>query len=162
MDDRLDEKYSRILEGMFRGITAKIKEAHAALEKEYRYGVSQQGFSHEALMGAIKEESAKLLTEIKYLAQQNIDIYDYSRKEHAAMQDALMQAMDERNTMLMKAMDEKIAAIAAPAHKQTNCILYIDGFPATSLRTIEYRRTTENTDMAHTNTKSCLSSFLIY
>ena len=110
MDDRLDEKYSRILEGMFRGITAKIKEAQASMEKEFRYGVSQQGFSHDALSNEMKEEAAKLLTEVKYLAQQNIDIYDYSRKEHAAMQESLLRAMDERNAMLLKAIDEKLAS----------------------------------------------------
>ncbi len=116
MDDRLDEKYSRILEGMFRGITAKIKEAQASMEKEFRYGVSQQGFSHDALSNEMKEEAAKLLTEIKYLAQQNIDIYDYSRKEHAAMQESLLRAMDERNAMLLKAIDEKLASpVPVPA-----------------------------------------------
>ncbi len=116
MDDRLDEKYSRILEGMFRGITEKIREAQTSMEKEFRYGVSQQGFSHDTLSKEVKEESEKLLTEIKYLAQQNFDIYDYSRKEHAALQEGLIRAMDERNAMLLKAIDERIPALApAPA-----------------------------------------------
>ena len=114
MDDRLDEKYSNILEGMFRGITKRIKEAQDSLEKEYRYGASQQGFSHDALTEEIKTGVEKLLTEIKYLAQQNIDIYDYTRKEHAKMQEELLKEIERQNAALLNSIDEKLRLLTIP------------------------------------------------
>ena len=85
MDERTDKKYTNILEGMFCGLTEQIKRSQDTLQKEFRYGASQQGFSYDALLAEIKESCEKLLTEIKYLSRQNLDIYDYMRKEHAAM-----------------------------------------------------------------------------
>ncbi len=111
MDERSDEMFSRILEGMFKGLTARIKESQAALEKEFSYGVSQQGFSHEALLAAIDGGVEKLLTEIKYLAQQNLDIYDYMRKEHAKMEEVLLKEMEARTDALVRALDERLDAV---------------------------------------------------
>ncbi len=114
MDEKTDKKYTRILNGMFCGITESIEKAQQSLEKEYRYGASQQGFSYDALTSAIKESTEKLLTEIKYLSQQNIDIYDYSRKEHAKMQETILNAMQEREKALENAFEARLSALSIP------------------------------------------------
>lgn len=115
MDENSEKKYTRILNGMFCGITESIEKTQQSLEKEIRYGASQQGFSYDALAQQIKESTEKLLTEIKYLAQQNIDIYDYSRKEHARMQENILKAMEVREGVLVKALDARLASLTVPA-----------------------------------------------
>ncbi len=120
MDERTDKKYTNILEGMFCGLTEQIKRSQDTLQKEFRYGASQQGFSYDALLAEIKESCEKLLTEIKYLSRQNLDIYDYMRKEHAAMQESLLASIEEKqqaflkaqaaqNEALLKALDAQLA-----------------------------------------------------
>ncbi len=121
MDDNKnsDERRAVLLEGMYNGVAGKIDEVCLSVQRELQYSSAQQADAYEALAGELRASVQSLLAELRYVAQQSSTIYDYNSRERDAMQERLLGEVKAQAEQVFEKlaahMDEKLAAVAAPA-----------------------------------------------
>lgn len=108
-ETKQSDRKSLVMEGMYRGVTGKLEEVRQSVSRELQFTSAQQVSAYEALAGTFREGVQSLLSEFKYLSQQNSAIYDSENKERTALRDAVLEGMKANAEQTAKALDEKFA-----------------------------------------------------
>ncbi len=88
-DMKNGDKQSRILQGMYVNLTAKMEEIRQAVSKELQFGSAQQTYVYDTLTSEVKTGMEKILSELQYLAQQNSAINDFASEERQDIKSAV-------------------------------------------------------------------------
>ncbi len=94
-----------ILEGMYKGIVGKIEESQGALSRELQFSATQQVSSYEALSHDVERRMERVVTELKFLAEQNSSIFECNERARSESRDKILSSADERS----KAIEQKLA-----------------------------------------------------
>ena len=108
-ETKQSDKKSLVMEGMYRGVTGKLEDVRQSVSRELQFASAQQVSAYEALAGTFREGVQSLLSEFKYLSQQNSAIYDSENKERSALRDAVLEGLKANAEQTAKALDEKLA-----------------------------------------------------
>ena len=81
-----------VLEGMYKGIARQVDDIKGAVGKEIQSGSVRQLSALETLIQDLKESTATLLGELKYLSQQSSAIYEYQEAARKAMLGDILDA----------------------------------------------------------------------
>ena len=137
---------SLVLEGMYKGIVGKIDEIRGALEREAQLLSAQQLSSFEALKQDTEKTLDSVLAEMRYLAQQNTAIFDYSEATRKSLREELLAALSERTEALKKELTE--TALAMKNELQEAVLNAIAAIPQTDYDLIAEKVTERETASA--------------
>ncbi len=82
-----------VLEGMYKGVARQIDEVKGVVGKEIQTSSTQQLSALESLIQNLKENTATLLDELKYISQQSSAIYEYQEVSRKSMHNELLEAV---------------------------------------------------------------------
>ena len=101
-----NDNKSIVLEGMYNGVAGKIDEVRKTVSKELQFSSAQQVTAYEALADEIQDGVDAVLSELRYLSEQNSTIYDFGHRERDAMMVQILTQLAE--------LSAKIDSKAAP------------------------------------------------
>ena len=110
-DVKKSDKVSLLLEGIYKGFTAKLEEVRQSIIKEFQFSSAQQTFAYEALTDDLKKGVDRTVAEVGYLAQQNSVIYDSAAQERSNMSDSLLKELKEHEERLIAVMETRISSL---------------------------------------------------
>ncbi len=110
-DVKNSDRISLLLEGIYKGFTAKLEEVRQSIIKELQFSSAQQTYAYEALSDDLKKGVDRTVAEVGYLAQQNSAIYDSAAQERSSMSDSLLKELKEHEERLIAAMETRISGL---------------------------------------------------
>ncbi len=110
-DVKNSDRISLLLEGIYKGFTAKLEEVRQSIIKEVQVDAAQQMYAYEVLTDDVKKGVDRTVAEVGYLAQQNSAIYDSGAKERSDMSESILKELKEQEERLLAAMETRISGL---------------------------------------------------
>ncbi|MCM1441642.1 MAG: hypothetical protein NC131_20905, partial [Roseburia sp.] len=89
-------KSSLVLEGAYKGIVAKIEDARERICRELETGTQQDLSAYESMMEGIRQGVESLLSEFRFVSQQNSAIYEYQEETRKGAQSEMMNFVNSK------------------------------------------------------------------
>ncbi len=106
-----EDKNALVLEGIYKGIIGKIEEVRAEITKESSFATTQQVSAYESMMEGIRQGVDSLLTEFKFLSQQNSAIFENQESAVLSAKDEVLACVNERIDGALSEMNAKLDAV---------------------------------------------------
>ena len=104
-----EERNAIVLEGVYKGLSAKIEEVRGSLRKEIQFSAAQQASTYDAIDDKINQKIEPLLREIRFLEQQISTIYDADKRDLLATKDGLVDLLGRKIDDALARIDQKMS-----------------------------------------------------
>lgn len=108
-----------ILEGMYKGIVGKMEEVKVVLDNELKFSSTQQLSSYEALTETVGRSIQSVLSELKYLSQQNSAIFEAEETARKATVEEILSSVNEKLDALLATIREQMETQAQILKEET-------------------------------------------
>ncbi len=102
-----------VLEGAYKGIVAKIEDARERICRELDAGNQQDLSAYESMMEGIKQGVESLLSEFRFVSQQNSAIYEFQEETRKNAQNEMMSFVNTK-------FDSVVSSLNAAKKKEDN------------------------------------------
>ena len=99
-----------ILEGIYKGLSAKVDDVKESVLKELQFNSAQSGSTTEAILAAIREQLEPVLLEIQYLEQQISAVNEKNVGDLQALQTAITETLGKKIDERIDALREELLA----------------------------------------------------
>ena len=80
-----ESDHALVLEGMYKGVEAQIEEVKEAVSRELQFSAVQNLSAYEAITKCLQDGVDSVLTELRYISQQNCAIFENEDGSRTAM-----------------------------------------------------------------------------
>ncbi len=96
-----------VLEGAYKGIVAKIEDARERICRELDAGNQQDLSAYESMMEGIKQGVESLLSEFRFVSQQNSAIYEFQEETRKNAQNEMMSFVNTKFDSVVSSLNSK-------------------------------------------------------
>ncbi len=91
-----ESDHALVLEGMYKGVEEQIEEVKEAVSRELQFSAVQNLSAYEAITKCLQDGVDSVLTELRYISQQNCAIFENEDGSRTAMKNDLLAAFNAR------------------------------------------------------------------
>lgn len=99
-----------VLEGMYKGVTKELEDVKTSLLKEVQFTSAQQASAYDSTVKIIRTGIDAILSEFRYLAQQNSAVFETETAALEAAKKELIAKTEERAEMVRDSLSAQLAA----------------------------------------------------